>query len=379
MFDGIEDKRHNMTRERKKGLLCNFRRFTYLYLTVAALFQLSIRVGLIPTVTISGYSSFIRCLHPDEMKAKAAIIDPKNISAVVESSKPIEHLPSSKRIRIESPSNRLHAVSVDQEDYIYSDLGSPVVVEPHRLIFFYIPKNGCTLWQKLFRRMMGYEDWKTKEPYGFSNGLVYLHQLNRSYASDIMNSPDYTRAIILRDPKERLLSAYLDKVKSSNGGWYFLEKCCQGQRSLCWDQAQTFRGFFEIAKTCEDFHWRPQSQRVDEKYLPFLNFVGHMETIQDDAKELLTRIGAWEDFGISGWGVFGNESIFQSKSDITHWTTSQIDDSRKRLSQYYTPELEKNIEEMYAEDYMIPLFNLTKSTIDFRISKPIVQSDEVHD
>ena len=266
---------------------------------------------------------------------------------------------------------------IDPQDYIVSQhLGaSPIVVERYKLIFFYVPKVGCTVWKQLFRRMMGYTDWKEKFPHDTrSNGLVYLHQLNLTYATEIMNSPDYTRAIMLRDPKERLLSAYLDKALHDQGS-YLLDACCKSTRT-CWTPTitgggGTFADFFRLTQRCMDTHWRPQSQRMEEKYIPLLDVIGHMKTMERDAKRLLQRIGAWDDYGASGWGVHGNESIFQSKGTVSHATSQNKADSRQRLAQFYTAELEKIVDLKYAKDYDIPEYRLWKQPI-FPSSRPTV-------
>jgi hypothetical protein len=152
-------------------------------------------------------------------------------------------------------------VTVEETDYIYSShLGAaPIVLENHKLIFFYVPKVGCSVWKKLFRRMMGYEDWQTESPHNSrTNGLVYLNQLNLTHATQILNDPEYTRAIIVRDPKEQFLLAYLDKVLHDNAT-YVVGACCKvrvGVKVLhpCWEQAQTFQGFFNLTATCLDTH-----------------------------------------------------------------------------------------------------------------------------
>jgi hypothetical protein len=110
---------------------------------------------------------------------------------------------------------------VQQGDSIYARPewdSAPIVLEEYKLIFFTIPKVGCTAWKQLFRRMMGYSDWKNEnvnnmQPWNpESNGLKYLYQYDRVTASEMMSSPEWTRAIVVRCPKERFLSAYLDKV-----------------------------------------------------------------------------------------------------------------------------------------------------------------------
>jgi hypothetical protein len=40
---------------------------------------------------------------------------------------------------------------------------APIVIEKYKLIFFTLPKCGCTVWKQLFRRMMGYSDWSTQD------------------------------------------------------------------------------------------------------------------------------------------------------------------------------------------------------------------------
>jgi hypothetical protein len=255
-------------------------------------------------------------------------------------------------------------VQVNRRDYIYSSGGAPpLVVEKHKLIFFYVPKVGCTVWLKLFRRMMGYSNWKDKEPHDpGNNGLVYLSRLNRTYATEIMNSPKWTKAIVLRDPKERFLSAYLDKAKHDNAK-YVLTYCCKSWKEDCFDQVQTFSGFFDLTRTCKDPHWRPQSRRMEEKYVPLLNFIGHMETVEEDAQKLLTRLDVWSKYGESGWGKKGNESIFQTTSSVHHATSHGAADSWARLAQHYTPELEKAVEQMFDDDYNVPVFHLPRKAI----------------
>ena len=111
---------------------------------------------------------------------------------------------------------------------------APVVIEKYRLIFFTVPKIGTTVFKQLFRRMMGAENWdqvdRTKWPHlphnPASNGLKYLYDFSITTANEMMTSPNWTRAIFVRDPVERLLSAYLDKALHANG-YYIKKKCCK--------------------------------------------------------------------------------------------------------------------------------------------------------
>uniref|UniRef100_A0A7S3PBZ5 Carbohydrate sulfotransferase n=1 Tax=Amphora coffeiformis TaxID=265554 RepID=A0A7S3PBZ5_9STRA len=240
---------------------------------------------------------------------------------------------------------------------------SPIVIESHKLIFFTIPKVGCTVWKQLFRRMMGSSDWKsqdydTYQPHNPAvNGLKYLHQYTLEQASEMMTSPQWTRAIMVRDPKMRFLSAFLDK-SVSNDHTHIIRKCCPDKS--CVEGAQTIPGFLALVKVCDDEHWQGQNLRVDSKYWPYIDYVSHVETAAEDARELLEKIGAWEEFGQSGWGQDGKLAIFEStgvKAAGGHATWSQW-----KVWQWYTPDSEKLVERHYQEDYVNPLFHFERDT-----------------
>jgi hypothetical protein len=234
---------------------------------------------------------------------------------------------------------------------------APVVIESHKLLFFTIPKVGCTVWKQLFRRMMGYEDWKSQDytkllPHDpETNGLKYLYHYSLEEANTMMTSPDWTRAIMVRDPKLRFLSAFLDKAVS-NDHIHIINRCCPDES--CVEDAQTIPGFLQLVRVCDDEHWRGQDQRVDAKYWPYMDWVGYVETAASDAETLLRKIGAWEEFGKSGWGDDGKNAIFQSTEQTgagVHATWSQ-----HKVWQWYTPESEKLVERYYQADYTNPLF-----------------------
>ena len=90
---------------------------------------------------------------------------------------------------------------------------------------------------------------------------------------------------------------------------------------------------------------------MESKYWKYINFVGHMESVAEDAERLLRQTGAWNEFGKSGWGENGDNAIFTERKRAANATD--------RLKEYLTPELERSIEEFYAEDYRNPVLNLT--------------------
>jgi Sulfotransferase family len=264
---------------------------------------------------------------------------------------------------------------------------SPIVVEKYKLVFFTVPKVACTVWKQLLRRMEGFENWKLQDgvetfiPHNpATNGLKYLYNYSLSEASEIMTSPEWTRAIMVRDPKSRFLSAFLDKAVS-NWGTHMRYHCCrtpqveaqlaadkglspeqEQEENKCVNETQEMPGFLKKIRTCDDDHWRPQHDRMESKYWPYMTQVLHMENAEEDTKELLERLGVFYEFGARGvWNPDTDRAIFESQhvSEVgVHVTYSQFQHWK-----WYTPALEKIVEEFYASDYENPRLNFTKSCL----------------
>ncbi len=252
---------------------------------------------------------------------------------------------------------------VQPKDFIYyKDLNqwdaSPIVVEKYKLVFFTIPKNACTTWKMLFRRINGVPQYQDQDhrrglPHDPArNGLRYLWHYSLEEANRIITSPEYTKAIFVREPKQRFLSAYLDKAVALPD--FLRRKCCRNttatnRRELaCSGQVHTPVQFLDLIQECKDAHWVQQHYRMEDKYWPYINFIGRHESIETDAKRLLEKIGAWEEFGKSGWGKNSQEPIFRKGTN--QWQTHTTD-STEKYDMFFTPELERKVEEFYATDY----------------------------
>ena len=271
---------------------------------------------------------------------------------------------------------------IDWNDSIFTRHGwdiDPIVIESHKLIFFTVPKNACSTFKKLFRRMMGYPDWLTASPHNpDTNGLRYLGHYSRQQQKEFMTSPDWTRAIFVRDPLERVLSAYMDKGlktglwQPSVEGAHLKRLCCkvtQTRIPACkqfplapYKNALTSDNFpFEVFVTsfmrqCKDMHWEPQSLRMQKENWKWINFVGHFENNQDDTRRLLERIGAYEEFGSSGWGESHNKSLSIFEKNLALHRTG----SGNKMNDHYSLKLESLVLQYYRLDYSSELFNFTK-------------------
>lgn len=258
---------------------------------------------------------------------------------------------------------------VDNGDKIYNIddwFGPPVVLEEYNLIFFATAKVACTTWFQLFRRMMGRQDWQLEDykkliPWNPKpNGLRYLYDYDLATASAMMTSPDWTRAIFVREPKERFLSAYLNKAIEDHG--YVKKKCCPHTGKCAEAAKRSPEGFLNLMHACDNAHWMPQSRRMEAKHWKYINFVGHQETVQRDSERLLRQVGAWEKYGSTGWGggATGNRPIFHvaAGGQGRHHATNAS--NLQKMRDYIDQDLEMKLDMFYASDYAHPVLNISK-------------------
>lgn len=248
---------------------------------------------------------------------------------------------------------------------------APIVLEEYKLLFFDVPKVGSTGFKQLFLRMKGSDLWKERNAdqlhWKSARHLRTLSNYTVAEAQVMMTSPDWTRAVFVRDPKERLLSAFLDKVER-NRGVYAGRACCKryhyvremgekkwgaSKREIqCMWEVFTFEGFLHLAATeCKDEpHWRAQSQRVDDVFWPYMNFVGYMDNIAEDTRTLLESLSpdVWEQYGASGWGTSGEEAIFESLDNAHHHS---IGGALSHYHEYFTAEIEQEADGWLADEY----------------------------
>ncbi|KAL7578660.1 hypothetical protein ACA910_009802 [Epithemia clementina (nom. ined.)] len=283
-----------------------------------------------------------------------------------------------------------------KSDYEYSNSNTwsaqPFILEQYKLIFFSTAKVSCTTWRILFRKMMGYDFDEAKNNSTICihdprcNGLKRLGDYDVVQATAIMNSPNWTRAIFLRDPIERFLSAYLNKGLQND---YIIRRCCRKGDATCKQMVlASAESAFPIMKRCNnDEHWITQSKRISPKYMQQINFIGRIETVQEDSEALLRRIGAWETFGQTGWGPNGTDPIFKPRSKEAAGNKKPLEPQQKqqkpvhtgnfaqgkhmidgqnhathardKLTQHITPKLYGQLLEYYHEDYENPWFNFS--------------------
>jgi hypothetical protein len=271
--------------------------------------------------------------------------------------------------------------TLDANDIVYKTSRNtvPVVNEEYNLVFFLTAKAASSEWIRFLMRLQGSEHWCEDgiHPKGM-NDLTFLSDYSIEEAQEMMTSPKWNRAIFVRNPKPRILSAFLDKAVQHEK--HFLRSNCPlwasetaargGTLEECVEKHDSFEFFlYNITTTLNlNVHWRSIYSRVDSKWWPYINYIAHMQDLSEDAEHFLKSIhsnvdgvSAWDRIGKTGWSDnerdcdnIGN-SAFLAKKDTLHQTSA-----RDKMLQYYTPELERFVETHYADDFNNPFFHFSE-------------------
>ena len=120
------------------------------------------------------------------------------------------------------------------------------------------------------------DPWPEDRSYGDlhnpkTNDLSILKYYPRDEAQAMMNDDEWTKAVFVREPKERILSSFLNKYVK-DGYKYFKDKCCaiiesEEREKECFDNValgrwsrekeRDFSYFLSLTDECIDPHWVP--------------------------------------------------------------------------------------------------------------------------
>ncbi|XP_053272615.1 carbohydrate sulfotransferase 12-like [Pleuronectes platessa] len=193
------------------------------------------------------------------------------------------------------------------EDLSDSELENLVVDDKHGIIYCYIPKVACTNWKRVMYVL------KHGEPYQDPSSIYdqYVHGLgnlrllsNHTRIERKAKLKHYTKFLFVRDPFVRLISAFRDKFEDSKNDYYYKPLSQHIQRlydHTPYPPRITFYNFIQYLLDPQteqnlpfDPHWR-QMHRLCHPCLIQYDFIGHQETLQEDAEQLLNTLKLQND------------------------------------------------------------------------------------
>ena len=203
-------------------------------------------------------------------------------------------------------------------------MSNGIVWREKKLIYFFIPKNGCTTLKQVFAKGQGMKGYSSPHSAPF-------HYIGPGRQ---VNFTDYTSFAVIRNPLDRLLSLYLDKIRPGYKGWGFHK----GVESFVFGKYKGFdqdMSFEEFANACmgiqiqdANTHWTPQWRQIEKNGL-YPDHLIRFERFSEDVPAFLAVHGI-------------NEEVLKMNPA---WRKKDRD-----YKEYYTPELTKRAIEYYQKD-----------------------------
>ncbi|CAH1256532.1 CHST11 [Branchiostoma lanceolatum] len=188
--------------------------------------------------------------------------------------------------------------------------------DPYRLVYCDVAKAGSTTMKKILAQVdPNYQYIKENglhDQESFKD-LSLFQEGSRDLRDRLTN---YTKFMIVREPLERLLSAYQDKFRFGRGvreyetnyGKHFLEvrtpndvvrwqkaaaRAAHSKARLNVTFAEFVRGLLTGEERYFNIHWQPQHLICHPCKIQY-DYIGHLETMHDDVKYIMSKTGIIE-------------------------------------------------------------------------------------
>ncbi|KAM9225089.1 carbohydrate sulfotransferase 9 isoform 2-T3 [Dugong dugon] len=191
------------------------------------------------------------------------------------------------------------------QSHLFHMVSRIYVEDKHKILYCEVPKAGCSNWKRVLMVLNGL----ASSAYNISHDAVhYGKHLKKLDSFDLkgiytrLNT--YTKAVFVRDPMERLVSAFRDKFEHPNSYYHpvFGKAIIKKYRPNACEEALNngsgvkFKEFIHYLLDSHrpvgmDIHW----EKVSKLCYPCLinyDFVGKFETLAEDANYFLQLIGA---------------------------------------------------------------------------------------
>lgn len=232
---------------------------------------------------------------------------------------------------------------------------SRVYVEDRsRLLYCEVPKAGCSNWKRVLMVLGGSATSPRDIPH---DAVHYANRLRRLDSYDgtgiAQRLRSYTKVLFVREPFERLVSAFRDKFESPNSYYHPVfgrpiisrYRANASRSALRTGAGVTFREFVQYLLDVRrpvgmDIHWEPVSQLCHPCRLRY-NFIGKFESLQEDADILLHHVGAPPNLTFPD---------FKDRNPLAERTSALI--TRRYFSQLNASERQRAFD-FYYMDYLM--------------------------
>ncbi|KAM4652087.1 carbohydrate sulfotransferase 9-like [Discoglossus pictus] len=196
----------------------------------------------------------------------------------------------------------------------------------HKFIYCEVPKAGCSNWKRIILLLsttlgasaddLNHEDVHTTPLLTRLSSYSPIQQMRLL--------KNYNKVMFTRDPFNRLVSAYRDKLLHDEP--YYSKTMADIIKSRVRKQGHsaekvTFEEFvrFIVQENPDyrDTHWKPMYELCDPCNIQY-DFVGKFETINEDADYILKAVGAPKELKYPNIKHYPNESRTNDKISVEH-------------------------------------------------------------
>ncbi|KAK3570123.1 hypothetical protein QTP86_011700 [Hemibagrus guttatus] len=222
------------------------------------------------------------------------------------------------------------------------------VEDRHKLLYCEVPKAGCSNWKRVLMVLAGVASSTHKinhDTVHYGNHLTRLDSLDQHAVSERLRS--YTKVLFIREPMERLVSAFRDKFESPNSYYHPVfgkpiiskYRVNASKSALRTGSGVTFQEFIRYLLDVHrpigmDIHWEPVSQLCSPCLLDY-DFIGKFETIEEEANFLLRRAGAPKNLTFPTFKDRNPEAARTSTHITQRYFTQLSASDRQRVYDFY--------------------------------------------
>ncbi|TSK38378.1 Carbohydrate sulfotransferase 8 [Bagarius yarrelli] len=222
------------------------------------------------------------------------------------------------------------------------------VEDRHKLLYCEVPKAGCSNWKRVLMVLAGVASSTHKinhDTVHYSNHLTRLDSLARHAVSERLRS--YTKVLFIREPMERLVSAFRDKFESPNSYYHPVfgkpiiskYRVNASKSALRTGSGVTFQEFIRYLLDVHrpigmDIHWEPVSQLCSPCLLDY-DFIGKLETIESEANFLLRKVGAPKNLTFPSFKDRNPEAVRTSKHLAQRYFTQLSASERQKVYDFF--------------------------------------------
>ncbi|XP_068432564.1 carbohydrate sulfotransferase 8-like [Clinocottus analis] len=233
------------------------------------------------------------------------------------------------------------------------------VEDKYKLLYCQVPKAGCSNWKRTLIVLAGLAANAQSIQHDTVHEGHYLRELNTFDRKGIMHRLEtYTKVLFVREPLERMVSAYRDKFENPNNYYHSLfgkpiiskYRTNPSPEALKTGNGVTFKEFVQYLLDVHrpvgmDIHWEQANQLCNPCLIDY-DFIGKFENMEEESNFLLRLTGAPPNVKLPS---------FKDRNPADKRTSTNI--TQKYFSQVSTLERQR-IYDFYYTDYL--MFNYTK-------------------